>query len=477
MNASEDSSDELHIPVWLRALHGSVLVLLLVASVVGNSLVLLTVLLHKKLQHRSFLASLGLVAADLVIAVVWATQGIASTAAGQSPFGEVGCSVLGGVLTMAIYARWCTVAAITLDRFCNVFFPFWYMKWSKALLITLTTISWLTPSVIVIPGLAGFGSYSFRVQHSACVIDCNSDRTCLYFYITFYGIFVCIGSALPMVLYLILCIVGMRKAYKMNHITLGTYKPTVVNINTEITKTKDTPAVAARSEDNGRKASLYSASSSSSSTSKPDLSANPSRRSGRSEKKAFKTFFMIFVNVFSTQIPIYITSALRSKPELYDNIPMLVHLVIVHIYLLGAILDPLLIMRNKEVREVIRDSLKKKREARNLKKSVALVLLDFVRVSSLHEVQARGSDSRCNSCPNVQQNSAIDKIIPNNSSTECTSLDTEVALDLEGLPQGIQDKITRPKEDGEKWRGYEIVYELTVGNERQTKAKDACCNT
>lgn len=452
MNASESGSRDLlqdftDIPVWLRAVHGSVLVLLLVTSVVGNSIILLMVLLHKKLQHRSFLASLGLVVADLVIAVVWATQGIASTAAGQLPFGEVGCSVLGAMLVMATSARWCTVATITLDRFCTILFPFWYVGWSKVLLITLTTISWLSPLAIAIPGLSGFGTYEFRVQHSTCVIDCSSDIICFIFYLTFYGIFMCIGSLFPVVLYLMLCIIGTRKAYKINHITLGTFDNSgATNIDTEITNAENAPALAARSDVSGRKASIYSASSSSSSsycstTYKSDTSPKSSRTGG-SEVKALKTFFMIFVNVFSTQLPIYITSALRSKPELYNNIPIMVHLVIVHIYLLGAILDPLLIMKNTEVREVLKDSLKK-RAARNMNKtSIAFLLLDMARISSLHEVKVTGNNSHCtrrHSCPDIQQHRAMElkihTIPQSNSCIECTSLDIDVVLDMKGLPQ------------------------------------------
>lgn len=419
MNASNDQPQNFtSIDIWLRAFHGTILAILLVASVIGNSLVLLLVLCNKKLQYRSVVVCMGLVIADILISTSWTIQSIVNVIVGYSPFENEGCSILGAILQVAIYGRWCTIAVITLDRFCNILFHFWYIKWSKSLLIILTVLTWLISLAAIIPGLAGFGTFQFRLQHSACVIDCNDENSCVIFYIILYGTFLSIGGLLPMVLYSLLCIIGRRKIYKMNHMELGTNNATSQGTSVRKISTVSNETVTSSSS---------SSRSSNSSLKKVD-------------SKAISTFFMIFINIFSTQLPIYITSALRSNEELYNSIPLIVHFIFVYIYLVGSILDPLLIIRNRDFKEVFNRILRRQavRCSQN-RNGVTNVLLELVKISSLKDVPPPSNlrSLRRNSCPTttMQGGLAVQQLRKASSYTACSSLDTchEESTDVQSV--------------------------------------------
>jgi hypothetical protein len=403
MNATEDFED---VALWLRSIHGVCLALLLLASLAGNSFLVVLVFSHRKLQYRSVLSSLSLVAADLLITVTWSTQGLTNIIAGSCPFGDVGCTILGILTNIGIYARWCIIALITVERFCKVIFPFHYVRYSKPLLITLSIFCWIVPiATAVIPPLANVGEYTFRINFSVCIVTCDSTvgDTCFRFYIVLYGFFVSIGGILPIILYLLLCIVGHRKAYKMKHIQLGTFRKTDVTAN-------GGKNVNEQDEENNRSQDGSPASA----VPRLDSTSSGSSWGGALEKKILITFFAVFVNVFVTQLPIYGTNALRGAEEIYDKIPQAVHFVFVYIYLLGSVLDPLLIMRNKDFRDVILRRWKKKKAQKLQRSSQSATWTqstsnDFAKISSFFDTGLPNSrmKTRRNSCPSNLQSTII----------------------------------------------------------------------
>ena len=419
------------VEVWLRVLHGIILLLLLLSSTIGNCLVLLLVFCNKSLQYRSVISSLGLVAADMIIALSWSIAGIGSTIAGQCPFGEAGCSFLGAVTSVGIYARWCTVALITLERFCSIVFPFFYLKWSKPMLIVLVIISWLIPLATILPWLAGVGVYVYRIRLTSCTIFCGSDRGCFYFYITLYGTFVVIGGILPTVLYFMMCVIGQRKHYKMKHIALGTFSTDTESQSTNDSSSKEKQS-SSKDSTTQKINSVPGTDINVSSTQKPDSKTDTNSRTNSTSnsisksdsksdseslgnnsgtKKILTTFFMIFINVFLTQLPIYVTSALRSKEEIYNSIPLWLNFLFVYIYLLGSVLDPLLIIRNKDFRDTIKKVL---RPAKIQSANVKEVLLDFAKMSSLLEMTpstAGRRGMRRYSCPGNMKRAAAAPVI------------------------------------------------------------------
>ncbi len=413
----EENFDD--VELWLRVLHALILLLLLIASIVGNCLVLLLVICNRSLQYRSVISSLGLVAADMIIVLSWSITGIGSAAAGQCPFGEAGCSLLGAILSVAIYARWCTVALITFERFCSIVFPFFYLKWSKLLLIILVILSWLIPMATILPWLGGVGVYVYRLRYTSCIVFCDSDQACFQFYITLYGAFLAIGGILPTILYFSMCIIGQRKHYKMKHIAMGTHRTQtndLENPSTNTDSTKDSQSNCSTTHlkmnsSSSTETSVKTSNTSNSISSKSNSGSDSLGNSSGAKKKILTTFFMIFINVFLTQLPIYVTSALRSQEHIYNSIPLWLNFTFVYIYLLGSVLDPLLIIRNKDFRDTIKKVIRR-RSASTQSANVRGILLDFAKMSTLLEMTpntAGRRGMRRYSCPSttIQKRAAV----------------------------------------------------------------------
>ena len=433
MNSSNDTEHFRDVETWLLVVHGTCLSVLLSLSMAGNSLALGLVLCNKVLQYRSVLVSLGLVVADMLLALSWTTQSLGVIIAGQCPFGVTGCSILGNLTNISIYARWCIIAVITVERFWCILWPFSYAKWSKLVLIILSVLSWVVASSTVVPWLAGLGSYQFRRVYSACIIACKPDDiACFRFYIIIYGAFLAIGGVLPMVLYLLLCIIGQRKAYKMRHITLGTVnKPPLPN---DQESGNATSAITTQQDGNSQTLPT-DIPSLDDFRSRQDSTSSSGSRGRQVERKILITFFMIFVNVLITQLPIYITSALRSMEEVFQTIPLMVHFMIVHIYLLGPVLDPLFIMRNKDFRDVIMKPYRRRTRRTNLKNT----LVEFAKMSAFMEISPTRKNGRRNSCPAAARSvvaNAPSPIIKARSYSGCEQGERISTPQVEHIPEG-----------------------------------------
>lgn len=308
------------VPTWLRAVHGTVLSALLLTSVLGNGTVLFLVFNNKTLRYRSIIVSLGLVVADLLMAIVWNFQAISTAIAGEWPFTDLGCDILGFLLQTLLYVRWFEVAVIVLDRFFLIVFPMSYQTWNKALMIVLTILAWLVPVIISLPTpITGYG-YELWISLSACSLsntDSNTDKGYSYFYISLFGIFLIIGGVMPTVLYLILYCIGRHKRLRMRQeLQLGEQQ---------------------ESADSGKSRRLVR------------------RRSivfiQERDRRALLTFFIVFLCIFTTQLPVYVTSALHHRNDIFPKIPTAVHFVFLYIYMLSTVLDPIVIMRNKDFKE------------------------------------------------------------------------------------------------------------------------------
>ena len=329
MNNSTGSNDtELSlsdVDIWLRAVQGCVVGVLLGFSLVGNGIALFLICRYKQLRYRSILAAVGLMVVDLLMPVALHLPSLASIIAGMWPFGDIGCTILGYVLLSLLQVRWLEATVVVLDRFLVIVFPFFYMRWSKHILIALTVAAWLIPFAIFFPAAVGygFGRFTFRTTTATCAVFCGEDQACYYFYAIEFSLFVCVGGLLPTVLYFILYCIGRRKSGASIR-TLGTY-------------TSDTQAET-------RKRSRT-------------LSFQTAR-----DRRATVTFAIVFFTLLVTQLPELIFSVTR-RTDLYSLIPIFVHFIAIDIYLISPALDPVVIMRNRDFRNAMARMLGHRAEA------------------------------------------------------------------------------------------------------------------
>lgn len=351
------TSDELEL--WLRIVHGAVGSLLLLCSIFCSCTVLLLVTCNRKLRYPSIVISLGLVVADLVVAIAWLFTLLAHVATGDWSLGDGVCTAFGAILVWMLYVRWSEVAVVTADRFLIVVFPFFtYKKYSKPLMITMTVLAWLVPATLtVIPGAHGFGRIMFRPQLSACSVDCEGDGPCTSFYIALFGLYLIIGGVLPAVLYTSMYCIGLRKRWKYKNRQLGTITgpqefSSSSNSSGYITEDLEGPSLNSDLNHSG----LHAHNTQSPSTRRRSKLFLKPR-----DRRALATIFIIFISMLLTHIPIYIFSSIRSVGDIYESTPLIVHFISLYIFFLGPILDSVIIMRNKDFRDIFTNALRKQK--------------------------------------------------------------------------------------------------------------------
>lgn len=300
-------------PVGLLVFHGVCLAALLAASLFGNFTALYLVWAYRELRQRTVLASLGLIVADVLVTSVWVLQAEASLINYGWPFGDIVCAVLSYFYVALLYVRWCEILVFTSDRFCQILFPFWYERWGNVLLIVSTTLAWLIPAIASLPvPITGF--YNFYLTLTACSVNCRTDQDCSTGVIVAFGVFISIGGLVPTVMYTALYIYGWKKKVAMKKmLKMGTGEGIP----------------------------------------RSNSSVYINRKKLVQEIRLLTTCFLVFLTTILTNIPLYTTSSLRSRAEVYNKIPVWTHFVATYIFLLGPVLDPIVIMRTKSFRKAL----------------------------------------------------------------------------------------------------------------------------
>ena len=353
------------LELWLRVLHGVLGSTLLLCNTICSCAVILVISFNKKLHYPSAVMYLGLVIADLILSAIWLVQVITYLIAGRWQLGQGGCIHFGMILAWMLYVRWCEIAAVTLDRFLATVLPFAkYKMFHKRFLVAATILAWVAPALLVLPSVFGFGNLSFRPQLSACMVYCEQNYSCVGYYAMLFFIFQIIGAVLPFVLYVTLYCIGRRKKRKQNNSTLGTAQAstnthnniiqlktvtrTVINHDHQVmtTVTAKIPAQVkyAKSAEN-------CSTDAESSNSSPHL-PNQLERNSSTTTTSFRTSLSIFVTMILTHIPIYCTIVLQHFGNLYVSIPLVVHLSAVYVFLLGVLINSVIIMRSKDFCQV-----------------------------------------------------------------------------------------------------------------------------
>ena len=304
------------------AIHATVIGLIIVASVVLNSLVLILVARNKTLRYQSIVASLSIVVADLLITVIFHLSSFLSLMTQTWVYSSAdSCEAFSVLGLYLVYVRWAVLGVVAVDKFCNVRFPFRYSKYSKKILIALTVLAWFVPAVFSCLNFYP-SEYSFRGNVPMCIVAClASERTqfCNVFNTGALSLAIIWGGVLPSILYSWMYYRGYRlkKAVKV----LGQL---AVNVSAGVVELQPM--------------------------------ANNTEQS--KETRAFITLVLLFLTNLFTSIPQYVFLWLRPFDLcVFFRIPLPVHFLVTEIFLMSVFLDPIMIMRNKDFRMAFKKTL------------------------------------------------------------------------------------------------------------------------
>lgn len=281
-----------------------------------NGFVVFLVAKYKKLHTRSFAASLQVVVLNLVLLFFLCFLRPVTMGVREWVFGEVMCILTGFFYFMAFVVRAMLMFTFVVDRFLSIYFPYCYPKHSVRIISILSIVAWSLGAISAffnLPGIMdcyGFVPYAYLCSQSA---RCN--LVCSIFSLIFLGSIYLPCTTIPIFLYGAMYYKARKAKESLNNIAPAPVAGEVY--------TSDIP---------------------------------------RGHKKATITFFLLFTTVFLLMLPaLAITAILTLVIHVVGSSP------VVYVFYafstssisLLSITDPIVIMRDKDVKEALTD-LKKK---------------------------------------------------------------------------------------------------------------------
>ena len=268
-----------------------------------NLFVIVLVAKYKKLQTVSFGIALQIVVLDLLLSTVVSLVGLTSSIANRWVFGEHMCALIGMAISINAAMRTVSMLVFVVDRFLLVFCPFAYPKYQFRTVVILSLASWL---LIVALGIIGYALDCYTYISFICVCapaydSCNSTCSMLW---GLSAVFIMMPSRIiPLFLYAMLFIKAKRARKAIVSLTQTSGSGSIIKY----------------------------------------------------DWKATITFFNLFMSVFASSLPsfalIIFTSIFYPGEK---ALPTLNILAACSLSLL-PISDPILIIRNGDMKEVIGD--------------------------------------------------------------------------------------------------------------------------
>lgn len=269
-----------------------------------NSLVIVLVAKYRKLQTLSFGIALQVVVLDSILSsTVLLLRPITSIAKGWL-FGEHMCIITAYIYLTYLLLRTLLMFEFVIDRFLSVFFPYSYPKHSVKVMVVLSIGIWVfSIAVRIIPGY--LDCYAYVSTSYLCVQSARCGPSCIAAANANLGFVFGPATVTPIILFGILYWKARRIQKKMVAVTGG-----------------------------------------------GDSGGDVRKR----EWKATITFFLLFVAVFALTTPVIFTNILLATISRKIGPSPVIFVVRSLLSMMTSFLvvaDPIVIMRNKDVKEII----------------------------------------------------------------------------------------------------------------------------
>ena len=287
------------LDVTLRSLHAIYSIVLLACSSILNSFVIFLVLKHKALRSLSMVLAIQVIVVNLIGVVSLFPAAIANAAANRWLFGTLMCYLQGAVVFIVPFTRTGLMFVLVIDRFLLIYKTFSYPKYRTKLIISLSILTWsvvILLAAIMLPGV--FNCYGFSRPQWICSTRSICSRSCSLIVLLSFA-FALICCSVSAFLYTTL----FCKAKKIKSLKHG-----------------------------------------------PMFESTQGR-----EWKATITFSLMFTTLFVVTVPVGLFLSIghlvfRSESPVWFVVMQLFAIELIRLYYL---LDPIFIMRNQDIKEVI----------------------------------------------------------------------------------------------------------------------------
>ena len=149
--------------------------LIAVISVPTNLLLIVSMVTYRDNIENSTVLSVSFLVANIIVPVFLNGEIFFTSLIRAWLIGYWGCKMITFIITCGLFARWFTVAFISFDRFCRIFFVLTYSRHSRKFVIALTVSSWIISLVIAMIFFAT-NAVIFAVSIPGCMFSPLSEE-------------------------------------------------------------------------------------------------------------------------------------------------------------------------------------------------------------------------------------------------------------------------------------------------------------
>ncbi|XP_064386833.1 octopamine receptor beta-1R-like [Halichondria panicea] len=318
-----------------------------------NTLVIVLVAKVKKLQQTSFYLALQVVVVDLLITLIQFPTTTANIIADGWVFGAIGCPSIGFFLFTLRNMRNFLMFVFVTDRFLTVFAPFWYYKLNhrNLVVVPLSVAAWFLAILYgLIPMPFGLDCHEYGRIAWGCTVSkgCKYPEICDAYKNASVVLSNVIGGLIPLVMYIVLYCKAKQLKKKYPTIVLGK-----VMVHNSLQKSGST---SSKTPDD-RKQSVISSSSTSDQFSG---SSSCSEKKRKRDETANITFALLFLTLIGVSFPstfffVIGTSAFSAQGIRPPEVFVIFITIFRSLFNFLVVLDPIAIMRNRDVRSALRE--------------------------------------------------------------------------------------------------------------------------
>ena len=212
-NDSDCSSLFEQVEVPFTAVQATAAIFITLTSVPINVLLIAAMVIYRRELDMSGLISVSVLVSNIIVSVFFTGSTAITSIARSWLFGFLGCKISSFISSFGLTSRWATIGFISFDRFGRVFWPFFYERHEKKIVVSLLISSWSI--ALVVPTVMWLcNAFVFTVAVPGCLFTYISDMPVLQTAIS--NIVLAVNPILGLIVPIILYTVMYCKARKLN---------------------------------------------------------------------------------------------------------------------------------------------------------------------------------------------------------------------------------------------------------------------
>ena len=324
----------------------------LIVTILGismNGFVVFLVSRYRALHKMAFFLALQLIVTHLVFSCTLPPVIFATALLREWRLGTVMCQILGSIHDLVFTIRYLLTFVLTADRVVSVFCPFFYLRHGAKMAICNSAVMWIIGilrSLLSLKGVLNCIQYVPTFKMCAGAAYCSD--ICQIHTLFFSALLALFGVIIPFALYVALFSKAMMIKYQFRYL-LPRQKQQVASPSIVSTQSSSSPKPLKSA--NNTEEGLH--------TNTNKIRVKTVESDVRHNHRATITFVILTAVIIGCALPPYVLYATQyvlaeNASPIVTTLQMIVGRTLVY-SLVAA--DPIIIMRNRDVREVVKSNL------------------------------------------------------------------------------------------------------------------------